>query len=176
MAAVVFTVAAVGCNDERPAVEPPRPQLLPVASNAWIVVSDSTPAVGDEVVISAYAASPEGGSIGSFTARFLYDSLQLQVVSSDSIGDQVLRAVNPIVGEQRIAGAAATGIPGGLLFRVRARVLDPRGVQRLGLLVDEMHSVTFAELTSRLEVRDTRAALLAGMKGVRVQPPTEPRQ
>jgi hypothetical protein len=163
-------VVLAGCADDRVGVAPPRPVPLPVASNAWFVLSDSTAAAGREVSIAAFAASDSGGAIGSFTARFLYDSLQLQVLGPDSIADQAMRAINPVAGEHRIAGAAANGLPGGLLFRLRARVIDRRGLQRLGLVIDEMHSVKFADLTTKLEVRDTRAALFAGNPGLRVRP------
>lgn len=174
----VFALSVVGlagCNDERAGVSPPRPVPLPVASNAWFVISDSTAAAGREVSIAAFASADSGGAIGSFTARFLYDSLQLQVLGPDSVADQAMRAINPIAGEHRIAGAAAQGLPGGLLFRVRAKVIDPRGLRRLGLIIDEMHSVQFADLTAKLQVRDTRAALFAGTPGLKVQP-AEPKQ
>jgi len=171
LAVLTASTLSVGCNDEsRTALTPPRPAPLPVASNAWIVLSDSTPAAGSEVVIAAYASAEGGGAIGSFTARFLYDTLQLQVLAADSVPDAALRAMNPIPGEHRIAGASASGIPSGLLFRLKARVVDPRGVRRLGLLLDELHSITLADLTQRLEVRDTRGALFDGMRGVRVRP------
>lgn len=176
LAALVLTVVALaGCNDERAGVSPPRPVPLPVASNAWFVISDSTAVAGREVSIAAFASSDSGGAIGSFTARFLYDSLQLQVIGPDSIADQAMRAINPIAGQHRIAGAAAQGLPGGLLFRVRAKVIDPRGLRRLGLIIDEMHSVQFADLTTKLEVRDTRAALFAGTPGLKVEP-AQPKQ
>lgn len=163
-------VLVAGCNDERVGVSPPRPLPVPISSNAWLLVSDSLAAAGTEVTIAAYAKADTGGSVGSFSARFLYDTLQLQVVGPDSTGDAVLRAVNPVLGEYRVAGASATGIPGGLLFRVRARVIDPRGLRRLGLLVDELHNIALADLTAKLEVRDTRDALFSGMPNVRVSP------
>lgn len=161
---------AVGCNDERVGVSPPRPLPTPISSNAWLLVSDTMAGAGTEVTISAFARSDTGGSVGSFSARFLYDTLQLQVVGPDSTGDAVLRAVNPVLGEYRVAGASATGIPSGLLFRVRARVIDPRGLRRLGLLVDELHNTSLADLTAKLEVQDTRSALYSGMPNVRVSP------
>jgi len=170
-AALVLSLGSLaGCNDERAGIAPPRPVPLPVPSNAWIVVSDSAAPAGREVTVAAFASSEAGGAVGSFTARFLYDSLQLQILGADSVSDQVLRAMNPIPGEHRIAGASAQGLPGGLLFRLRARVIDPRGLRRLGLIIDEMHSIKFADLTTQLEVHDTRAALLAGIPGLRVQP------
>lgn len=176
LAAIVLSVVALaGCNDERAGVSPPRPVPLPVASNAWFVISDSMAVAGREVSIAAFASSDSGGAIGSFTARFLYDSLQLQVIGPDSIADQAMRAINPIAGAHRIAGAAAQGLPGGLLFRVRAKVIDPRGLRRLGLIIDEMHSVQFADLTTKLQVRDTRAALFAGTPGLKVEP-AQPKQ
>jgi hypothetical protein len=167
---VLATTLLVGCNDERATVSPPRPVAPPIASNAWIVVSDSAARAGSEVTVSAFASSEAGGAVGSFTARFLYDTLQLSVLGPDSIADGALRAVNPVPGEFRIAGASAQGLAGGLLFRVRARVVDPRGLRRLGLVLDEMHSIKFADLTTQLEVQDTRDALLSGVAGLRQQP------
>lgn len=167
---VAGAFVAVGCNDERVGVSPPRPLPPPISSNAWLLVSDTLAHAGTEVTIAAFARSDTGASVGSFSARFLYDTLQLQVVGPDSTGDAVLRAVNPVLGEYRVAGASATGIPGGLLFRVRARVIDPRGLRRLGLLVDELHNTSLADLTAKLEVQDTRGALFSGMPNVRVSP------
>jgi hypothetical protein len=165
-----FAVAlSLACNDERVGIEPPRPDPFPVAANAWLVVSDSTARAGADVSIAAFARAEAGGSVGSFTARFLYDTLQLRVTGPDSVADDVLRAMNPIPGAHRIAGASASGIPGGLLFRVRATVIDPRGLRRLGLVLDEMHAVTLADLTQRLTVSDTREALLRDMPGLFVR-------
>ncbi len=175
LATMASLVLLTGCSDDRVAVSPPRPMPAPVASNAWIVVSDSTARAGSEVTIAAFASSEAGGAVGSFTARFLYDSLQLQVLAADSVGDDALRAMNPIAGEYRIAGASAQGLPGGLLFRLRAKVIDPRGLRRLGLVLDELHSIKFADLTTKLEVRDTRAALLTGVPGLQIQPLPEQR-
>ncbi|MCC6929132.1 MAG: hypothetical protein IT359_09100 [Gemmatimonadaceae bacterium] len=169
-AAILALVAIAACADERASVAPPRPVPMPISANAWILVSDTLARAGHEVTISAFARADSGGAVGSFTARFLYDSLQLQLIGPDSVSDAALRAVNPVVGEYRVAGAAARGIPEGLLFRMRARVIDRRGLRRLGLLVDELHSVSLADLTPRLTVSDTRAALYAGMPNVRVAP------
>lgn len=169
--AALFLLAAA-CS-ERAAVAPPRPAPPAVASNAWLALSDSTPSVGEEILVSAFARSEAGGPVGSYTARFLYDTLLLQVIGADSVTDGAMRAMNPVPGEFRLAGAAVRGMPDGLLFRVRARVLDRRGVQRMALLLDELHTTQFAELTERLEVRDGRAELLANQKGVRSQPQAE---
>jgi hypothetical protein len=163
-------VALAACTDEREGVAPPRPVPLPVSTNAWLLVSDTLARAGQEVTITAFARPDSGGAVGSFSARFLYDSLQLRVVGPDSTNDAVLRAVNPIVGEYRVAGAAAKGIPDGVLFRVRATVVNPRGLRRLGLLLDELHSIALTDLTPRLQVQDTRAALFEGMPNVRVSP------
>ena len=142
-------------------------------ANAWILLSDSNARAGSTVAVSAYARSPQAGAIGSFTARLLYDSLQLKVVEVDSVGDGAMRAVNPVPGDHRIAGADAKGIRDGLLFRVRVQVIDPRGLRRVGLVLDEMHSIRFAELTKSLDVKDGRAELLSSMPGVRTAPPKE---
>lgn len=171
VAAALALVVLAACTDDRAAVAPPRPAPLPVSSNAWLLISDTLASAGSEVSIAGFARADSGAAIGSFTARFLYDSLQLQVIGPDSLGDNVLRAMNPLVGEYRLAGSAATGIPMGLLFRLRVKVIDPRGLRRLGLLVDALHSVSLADLTPRLQVQDTREALYAGMPNVRVAPP-----
>lgn len=169
LAATMFVL--VSCSDDRASVAPPRPAPLPVSANAWLLLSDSAARPGAELTLSAFAKSDTGGAVGSFTARFLYDTLQLAVIGTDSVGDATLRAVNPTPGEYRVAGAAARGIPGGLLFRLRLRVIDARGLRRLGLLVDELHSVALHDLTPKLTVTDGRADLFSGMKGVRVAPP-----
>ncbi|MCC6316590.1 MAG: hypothetical protein IT361_02775 [Gemmatimonadaceae bacterium] len=158
----------VACDD-RVTVAPPQPLAPPVPANARLVLSDSTARVGDVVTVTAYAALPEGGAIGSFTARMLYDSLQLDVMEAEEPGDGALRAVNPVTGAWRLAGASDRGLREGLLFRVKARVKDPRGLRRIALAIDELHSTRFAELTRSLDIRDGRAELLSGIKGMRVQ-------
>ncbi len=167
---VTLAFLVVACHDEeRPALATPVPVAPPVATNAWLVVSDSAARAGAEVTIAAYTRTDDGSGVGSFTARFLYDSLQLELMGADSVADGAMRALNPVPGEYRIAGAHATGLANGLLFRLRARVIDPRGLRRLGLLLDELHGVAFTDLTTRLEVRDTRTELFAGMKGLQVE-------
>ncbi|MGQ0648665.1 MAG: hypothetical protein ACT4P7_13965 [Gemmatimonadaceae bacterium] len=163
--AALATIMLAACDD-RVSVEPPRPVPPPVPANAWIVLSDSGARAGSEISISAFATIPEGGAIGSFSARLLYDTLQLRVGLPDELPDGAVRAVNPIEGAHRIAGASARGLGNGLLFRVRARVIDPRGLRRIALAIDELHSTRFAELTSALQVTDGRAELLSGMKHV----------
>jgi hypothetical protein len=170
---VLLLLVLAACND-REAMQPPGPVAPPVSSNAWIHLSDSAATAGDVVSISAFARSTEGGAIGSFTARLLYDSLMLQVVEADSIDDGALRALNPMPGEYRIAGASANGLRDGLLFRVRATVRDPKGLRRIGLLLDELHSTRFAELTKALEVKDGRRELIETNPRMKVAPPARP--
>lgn len=165
LSAAVAVLALAACS-ERATLAPPRPALPPVPANAWLATSSTMPRAGEEIVISAFARADAGGPVGSFTARFLYDTLMLQVVAADSVNDGAMRAMNPVPGEYRLAGASSQGLPEGLLFRLRARVIDPRGVQRMALLLDELHSTQFVELTERLEVKDGRAELLANQRGV----------
>ena len=172
---VVITSAlllSAACS-ERAAIAPPRPAPPPVPTNAFFTLSDSAPKVGDEVLISAFAKPDMGGPVGSFTARFLYDTLQLRVLAADSVNDGTMRAVNPVPGEYRLAGAAVQGISGGLLFRLRAQVLDRRGLQRMGLLLDELHSIQFTELTEHLAVRDGRDELLVNRRVAPLPPRRE---
>lgn len=171
---LVLTIALAACDD-RASVEPPRPVEPPIPANAWLVLSDSQARRGQEVTLSAYATMPEGGAIGSFTSRLLFDTLQLRAADPDDIGDGALRAANPMPGEFRVAGAAAQGLPGGLLFRVRLTVIDPAGLRRIGLVLDELHSSRMADLTQGLQVNDGIQALMAGRPGVRVRPVERPR-
>ena len=165
--ALLSTVLLLAACDERSTFAPPRPAQPPIPSNAWFAVSDTAPRIGDEVLISAFATPETGGPVGSYTARFLYDTLQLQVIAADSVKDGAMRAMNPVPGEFRLAGAAMQGISDGLLFRLRARVLDRRGLHRMGLLLDELHSIQFTELSEHIKVTDGRAELLASRKGLR---------
>lgn len=163
----VSLLALGACYDDR-SISPPPPAPPPVPANAQLIVSDTNAKAGAEVLVSAYAKSEDGGSIGSFTARLLYDTLQLRVIEADSVNDDAMRAVNPLPGAYRIAGASARGISNGLLFRVRARVIDPRALRRIGLVIDELHSTGFAELTKALEVNDGLDALLSSLPGIHV--------
>jgi hypothetical protein len=166
---LTLALLATACSD-REAVRPPDPTPPPISSNAWLHLSDSAAKAGDVVYVSAFATSPEGGSIGSFTARLLYDSLMLSMVEADSVNDGAMRAVNPVPGEHRIAGATAQGLRDGLLFRMKAVVRDPRGLRRIGLLLDELHSTRSVELTKHVAVKDGRAELLSTTPNVRVAP------
>jgi hypothetical protein len=132
------------------------------------MLSDTSVKAGAEVLVSAFAESDGGRLIGSFTARLLYDTLMLHVIQADSVRDDVLRAVNPVPGAYRVAGASFKGIPDGLLFRVRARVVDPRALKRIGLVLDEMHSTQFSELTEGLQVNDGLAELQRSTPGLHI--------
>ncbi|MGQ0767239.1 MAG: hypothetical protein ACT4OZ_16445 [Gemmatimonadota bacterium] len=164
-ASTALIAVATACSD-REVVRPPEPGRPPTSTNAWLQLSDSLARPGQTVVISALAriadadAAGAGGAIGSFTARLAYDSLMLSITGVDSLGDGALRAVNPVTGEYRIAGASASGLRDGVLFRLTAQVRDSRGLQRIGLLIDELHSTNLSELTRNLEVRDGRTELL----------------
>lgn len=165
---LALTLLALGaCSDDR-TVSPPLPPPPPISANAWIMLSDTNAKAGSEVLVSAFAKSDGGRSIGSFTARLLYDTLMLRVMEADSVRDDALRAVNPVPGEYRVAGASFQGIPDGLLFRVRARVVDARSLKRIGLVIDEMHSTQFNELTEALQVNDGLDELQRATPGLHV--------
>jgi hypothetical protein len=154
-----LTLCAACTDRESVAPRPPEPVAAPTL--ATLVLSDSAAAVGSDVVLRVLAMAPDGRRVGSFTVRLLFDTTQLVVEEQPLSTDQALRAINPVPGAYRIAGAQATGFaPGAALVELRARRRGPHGFARLALAVDELHSVGSEDLTRTLEVRDGRAAYL----------------
>jgi hypothetical protein len=117
---------------------------------AQLILSDSAPAAGGTVDVFAQitAATPE--IVGSYTARIRYDTTALRYQQELVIGDDALRATNATSGLLRFAGAAPKGLPSGRLAGYRFLVLRANATQSLQLVVEEMHTVSRAELASRM--------------------------
>ncbi len=162
----ILALAALGACGDRLASDPPAPPPRPELSQATLQWSDSAPPRGAIVTLVASTSPPAGSVVGSYTARLRYDTLQLDVVAVDTLADGGLHAVNPQPGEYRLAGAAASGLPNGVLFRLRVRVRQPAGLQRVALLLDELHTTRLSDLTANLSVQDGRTALLGAPSAV----------
>ncbi len=125
------------------------------AAEAVLVVSDPSPPVGGVMVVAVQANSNQG-IIGSFTARIKYDSTALRFAGEMPMTDKGLRAVNPLPGLVRFAGASAEGFPDGRLASYKFVALQPNSGKTLSLVVDEMHMITRVDVKSALTVAPSR--------------------
>jgi hypothetical protein len=140
-AALVLTVLAtvVGCTEPNHAVQSapaPTPSLV-----ARIELSDSLPKVGGELRVTVRIV---GATIGSATARIVYDSASLTFIDEEAISDGATRAMNPTPGLVRMAAVAEQGISEGRVSVLRFSVRRADAVQSIKLFVDEMHTVSQA--------------------------------
>jgi hypothetical protein len=146
-------VAAVACNE--PLASKPASAPDP-ALEVGLVLSDSMPAVGSSVDVSAQMGSAVPSIVGSFTARIRYDSTALRYQDELPIGDGALRATNATAGQVRFAGAASNGLPNGRLAAFRFVVLRGNALRTLQLVVDEMHTVARTDAASQLRIVPAR--------------------
>ena len=153
IALVVTALSSLACSESyrSSAVENPVP-----AVEAVLVVSDPSPPVGGALVVSVQANSTQG-TVGSYTARINYDPAALRFDGEMPISDKGLRAVNPVPGLVRFAGAAASGFPDGRLASYRFVALLPNSARTLSLVVDEMHMISRVDAKSTLTVAPNRA-------------------
>jgi hypothetical protein len=145
---LVLAVAAA-CSEPLASKVPIVPDPV---TEARLVLSDSTAAVGATFAVVAQVTLPEQEVAGSFTARIRYDTTALRFEDEIAIADGTMRATNPTPGVVRFAGAAERGVVQGRLASFRFRVLRADGARTLQLFVDELHSVTRANAASALRV------------------------
>jgi hypothetical protein len=143
----------IACSEtyQSTAVQKPVP-----AVKASLVLSDSAPPVGGALVVSVQALADQG-TVGSYTAKIIYDANALRFDGEIAISDQALRASNPSPGLVRFAGAAASGFIGGRLASYRFVVLRANSARTLSLAVDEMHMITRLDAKTGLIVAPNSA-------------------
>lgn len=156
MRRVLFSLSALliaGCDRD-----PVRPQAAPVMEPqtvAFLMMSDTLAAPGDEVAVIARARALQ--PIGSFTARLRFDASRLDFVGADPAGG--MRAVNEREpGVLVVAGADPSGFTDDQLFVVRFRVLGGVPATGLRLEIAELVGTDFASLLPSLTVRGTVGA------------------
>src|SRR6185295_10807085 len=94
---------------------------------------------------------------GSFRVRLGYDSTKLRFLEDVTSGE-MLRVVNPRVGDVIIVGASSNGSTDGRLFAFRFRVEDPTGINSLVLRIDELND---REFKNQKETVTAASALIA---------------
>ncbi len=125
------------------------------AVEAALVVSDSAPPVGGSLVVSVQTVTRHG-TVGSYTARIVYDSTALRYDGEVAMNDNGARAVNPSAGLVRFAGVAPAGFADGRLATYTFAVLISNGARTLHLVVDEMHMITHLDAKTALTVAPVR--------------------
>ncbi len=145
---VLGAALLLGCEDEaaRSATAPPPP-----AGNGPVVlvVSDSTPAAGAVITVSALVRPGSGIAAASYLARLGYDRAGLSFVQDLTHADG-LRAINPQPGLIRAAGASTRGFADGVLFSLEFRVTDPARLGSLELRLDELNGRDFRTALPRV--------------------------
>lgn len=141
-----------GCSESYTSgiVQNPAPGV-----EAVLVVSDVAATSGSSILVSVKANST-AGTVGSYTARINYDPAAVRYDGEVPFEDQALRAVNPLNGLVRLAGASASGFVDGRLASYRFVVLRAGGAKTLSLAVDEMHMLTRADAKTNLTIAPVR--------------------
>jgi len=155
-ASVLAPLAAMvlaACHESRSA-----PQLPAMAAHdstqVWLAVSDTAPAVGGTVKVSAQLV-PDADSanrIVSFNARVAFDSSALAYIEDGAVADGAMRASNALGTEVRVAGAALDGFSTGLLFSAHFRVLKRDGLRSLRLTLDELKNSSGGDMRNAKRV------------------------
>ena len=149
--AAILLIAACDRDPTRPRlVVEPEPQTV-----AFLVMSDTTPAPGDEVTVTARTRAIDG--VGSFTARLRFDTSRLEFVGIDAASG--MRAANEReAGVLAVAGADPSGFADDELFTMRFRVIAGNSAEGLQLEITELTGTNFENLMPSLSLRGRIAA------------------
>lgn len=154
--AAALALVMTACKDDprRTITEPtevakPAPEM---GTTAWLTISDSAPAKGSVVTVTARATSSDVAAFGSFAGHLTFDSLGLAYVA-DASASAGLRAVNPKPGDLAIAGVNLTGFEEGELFAVTLKVLNPSAVGSLALSMSELTGTNYVNQRAKLSVQ-----------------------
>ena len=153
-----LAVALTACKDDpkrsiTAPEEPEQPAPL-VGTVAWLTVSDSTPAQGSTITVTARAKSSDVAAFGSFAGHVTFDELGLQYVA-DVSASAGMRAMNPKAGDLAIAGVNLTGFEDGELFAITLKVLKPSAVRTLALSMSELTGTNYINQRAKLSVERT---------------------
>lgn len=141
----ILLLAACDRDPTRPRVDVEvEPQTV-----AFLVMSDTTPAAGDQVTVTARTRAIAG--IGSFTARLRFDATRLEYAGIEAASG--MRAANERqAGLLAVAGADPSGFAGDELFTMRFRVIAGNSAESLQLEVTELTGTNFENLMPNLSV------------------------
>jgi hypothetical protein len=153
---VALALLVTACKDdpkrtitEPTEVEQPAPELGTIA---YLTISDSTPAKGSTITVTARATSSDVAAFGSFAGHVTFDSLGLAYVG-DVSASAGMRAVNPKAGDLAIAGVNLTGFEDGELFAITLRVVNPVSIGSLALSMSELTSTNYVNQRAKLSVQ-----------------------
>lgn len=153
--AVALAVSITACRDDpkRTITEPIKAETpAPVLGTiAYLTISDSSPAEGSIVTVTARATSSDVAAFGSFAGHLTFDALGLAYVA-DASRSAGMRAVNPKAGDLAIAGVNLTGFEDGELFAVTLKVLKPGAVGSLALSMSELTGTNYVNQRAKLSV------------------------
>ena len=134
----------LACQDERR-----RPVTAPATAQRsdtvfFVTVSDSQPAAGATVTVTAHVAQRSGFKpVASFKAHLTYDATGLTFLRESKLPNG-MRALNPQRGDIIAAGAAAEGFQDGRLFAATFSIQNPAALASLALEVEELNGTDFA--------------------------------
>ena len=151
-AAVALLATACTDRKESPTAPAPIEQAPPaVGSVAFLTISDSAPAVGSTVRVSAHATGADV-MFGSFAARLTFAEPGLTFVgeTGNAAG---MRAINPKPGDVAVAGVNLEGFEEGELFSVELRVVDRKALATLALSVSELTRIDYTNERPALKVQ-----------------------
>lgn len=154
--AVWLALLITACKDDRePTITEPTPVEQPepeLGTIAYLTVSDSAPAKGSTITVTARARSSDVAAFGAFAGHLTFDSLGLSYVSDASVAGG-MRAINPKAGDLAIAGVNLTGFEDGELFAVTLKVIDPSAVGSLSLSMSELTGTDYVNQRAKLSVQ-----------------------
>jgi hypothetical protein len=170
LALICAMTIATGCDrrDRFAAPDSSHPATPAVPErSAYLSVSDLSPEAGTIVIVTGTLRVSDHLSLGSFRVRLGYDSTKLRFLE-DVTSAEMLRVVNPRVGDLIIVGASSGGSIDGRLFAFRFRVDDPTGVNSLALRIDELNDLEFR---NQKETVTAASALIADKSLAKLIPP-----
>lgn len=142
-------VLATGCRDASNIVETGARSSKPSITPRTNLVMR-----GDTAFVTLWIdVRGDVGKIGSFTGRLHYDQAALEYGGEVAVSDGILRAVNAVAGEVRVAGASAAGVDRASLAVFRFRVRNGSENPGLQFDLDELHELSRVDARVNMQRR-----------------------
>jgi hypothetical protein len=146
-------LATVACEDRNRDLPTAPTRVAPNQISAYLVASNSTPAVGTDITVWVRARRGSAiAPIGSFTLRVSYDSTRLRFKQSGRSTQGMVMANGAKAGVLVAAGASADGFKNDELLAVTFNVKASGALTGLALSVSELNSIAFADQKSAMRV------------------------
>jgi hypothetical protein len=150
-AAAAMGLAILGaCTEPR---SPRRASETSPELEARLELSDAHPSVGSEIIVRVRLDGERAKKIATFTGRLGYDTASLRFVAELPSADGATRVTNPASGLIRSAALSTDGFNDQTVVAYRFTVLDPSGVGRVRLTIDELHDQTMTDALASVQVR-----------------------